>query len=239
MKLYFARSSFFDIIDTGDTMKILNDFGIVPNDIELYKSAFAHSSYCNEKGIKDNYERLEFLGDAVLDLVISEYLFKTLNVKEGEMTKLRASYVCENALYEYALKLKFNEYIKVGKGEESSGGKFRKAILADTFEAFVGAIYLDQGLEKVKEFIRATVIPVIEDSDKVFFSDYKSLLQELVQTDQKSVEYELVNQTGPAHNKTFTVVVKVDGIVFGKGSAKTKKEAEQEAAHDALKKKAE
>jgi ribonuclease-3 len=186
----------------------------------------------------DNYERLEFLGDKVLDLVISEYLYRYMGLNEGEMTKLRASYVCENALYEYALSLHFNEYIKVGRGEESSGGKLRKAILADTFEAFIGAVYLDQGLNKVKSIVNKVIVPIMKDQHKVFFSDYKSLLQELVQIDQKTVVYEVIDQSGPAHNKTFKVMVKVDGINYGEGTAKTKKEAEQEAARDALNKQA-
>ncbi len=219
-------------------MEILEKFNIKPRNKDLYEQAFSHSSYCNERGIKHNYERLEFLGDAILDLVISEYLYKNMQVEEGEMTKLRASYVCEDALYEYARSLEFNEYIKVGKGEESSGGKFKKAILADTFEAFIGALYLDQGLNKVKSFINKTIIPIIENDDINYFFDYKSLLQELVQTDHKAIEYEVVKQVGPSHNKKFTIVVKVGGIIYGQGIANSKKEAEQKAAKDALDKKA-
>jgi ribonuclease III len=217
-------------------MKILKKFNIVPNNIELYEQAFSHSSYCNEHNLKDNYERLEFLGDAVLDVIISEYLYKKMHVEEGQMTKLRASYVCENALYEYALGLNFNEYIKLGKGEEISGGKFKKAILADTFEAFIGAVYIDQGLRKVRDIIYKVIIPKIENIATTFFVDYKSLLQELVQTNKNSVEYELAKQEGPPHNKVFTVEVKVGGIKFGTGKASSKKEAEQEAAKDALNK---
>ncbi|MDD3048971.1 MAG: ribonuclease III [Bacilli bacterium] len=219
-------------------MELLEQFNIIPRNKELYEHAFLHSSYCNEHHLANNYERLEFLGDKVLDLVISEYLYRKKDFEEGQMTKVRAGYVCENALYEYALSLKFNEYVKVGKGEENSGGKFRKAILADTFESFMGAVYLDQGLNKVKEIINKVIIPILENESEVFFNDYKSMLQELVQLDKRTVEYELVSQTGPAHSKTFTVVVRVDGINYGTGVAKTKKEAEQEAAHDALNKQA-
>lgn len=219
-------------------MDILKRFNIIPRDEKLYEQAFSHSSYCNEHGLNDNYERLEFLGDAVLDLVVSEYLYKHMDLEEGKMTKLRASYVCEKALSEYALSLNFNDYIKVGKGEESSGGKYKKAILADTFEAFIGALYLDQGINKVKGFINKVIIPNIENDDVNFFYDYKSSLQELVQTRHKAIEYELVKQVGPAHNKKFTIVVKVDGITYGMGTANTKKQAEQEAAKDALDKRA-
>ncbi len=219
-------------------MKILEQFNIEPRSIELYERAFYHSSYTNERGIETSYERLEFLGDAVLDLVISEYLYTKTNVAEGEMTKIRASYVCENALYQYSLKLNFNEYVKVGKGEESSGGKFRRAILADTFEAFIGAIYLDQGLNKVKQFINKVIIPIIEQEDVHYFEDYKSSFQELIQIDQKKIDYKVIKQFGPAHNRTFTVIVEVNGIKYGIGTAKTIKKAEQEAARDALEKQA-
>lgn len=218
-------------------MKLLDDLNIIPRDISLYERAFLHTSYCNENSIKDSYERLEFLGDKVIDLIISEYLYRHRNIEEGIMTKIRASYVCENALYEYALKLNFNEYVKVGKGEEISGGKNRKAILADIFEAFVGALYLDQGLNTAKSFLNKVIISNIEENNE-FFNDYKSMLQELVQTDRKSVEYVVTNESGPAHNKTFTVVVKVDNITYGTGTASTKKEAEQRAAKDALDKQA-
>ena len=209
-------------------MKILDELNIKTNNLDLYETAFTHTSYANEHN-KESYERLEYLGDAVLELIISEYLYKYTNHAEGIMTKLRAHYVCENALYEYSLKLKLNEYLKLGKGEEESGGKFRKAIVADIFEAFIGAMYLDQGINKVKSFIDDNVIPIIESDELDFFNDYKSKLQEYVQTDKRSLEYVILNEEGPAHNKTFTAVVKIDNIVYGKGVAHSKKEAEQEA----------
>jgi ribonuclease-3 len=226
-----------DIIIIGGNMKLLEDLDIIPRDISLYERAFLHSSYCNENGIKDSYERLEFLGDKVIDLIISEYLYKHCNAEEGMMTKIRAAYVCENALYEYALKLNFNDYVKVGKGEELSGGKNRKTILADIFESFVGALYLDLGLNMAKKFLNKIIISNIEKNNE-FFNDYKSMLQELVQTDKKSVEYVVTNEAGPAHNKTFTVDVIVDNIIYGTGTAGTKKEAEQNAAKAALDKQA-
>ncbi len=218
-------------------MKILEELKIIPNNIELYERAFMHTSYCNENGIKDSYERLEFLGDKVIDLIVSEYLYRKLEVEEGEMTKMRAAYVCENALYENALRLNFNEYVKVGKGEEASGGKDKKAILADIFEAFVAALYIDKGLNEARRFLNFTIIASIE-KNKEFFYDYKSILQEYVQTGKKSIEYELIDEYGPPHSKVFEIAAKVDGIALGKGTGSTKKQAEQNAAQDAIEKKA-
>lgn len=216
-------------------MEILEKLGIETNNEKLYMKAFTHTSYANEEKV-DSYERLEYLGDAVLELIISEYLYKNTEKVEGEMTKLRAHYVCENALYEYSIRLGLNDYLLLGHGEEESGGKFRKAIVADIFEAFLGALYLDKGLEVASKFIYDNVIPLMESKAIEFFSDYKSVLQELVQTDKRSLEYNIVDEEGPSHNKTFTVNVKVDGILYGTGTAHSKKEAEQEAAKDALRK---
>lgn len=217
-------------------MELLKKFNIVPKNINIYEEAFIHTSYSNENNVTANYERLEFLGDKVLDLIISEYLYRHMDLEEGDMTKLRAAYVCENALYEYALSLNFNQYIKLGKGEESSGGKFRKTILADAFEAFVGAIYLDQGLNIAKRFVNETIISSMIEKE-TFFKDYKSLFQEQIQIDNKSIEYIITEESGPAHDKSFTSVVKVEGIIYGKGAGQSKKEAEQNAAKNALEKK--
>lgn len=216
-------------------MEVYERFNIKPNHKSLYVQAFTHTSYANEHGLK-SYERLEYLGDAVLELVMSEYLFKNTEYEEGKMTKLRAHYVCESALFEYSTRLNLNEYILLGHGEEQSGGRNRKAIVADIFEAFIGAMFLDQGLEFVKKFIYENIIPLIEKKEVDFFSDYKSILQELVQTDRRSLDYEIVNEEGPAHDKIFTVEVRIDNIVYGRGTAHSKKEAEQAAAKDALKK---
>lgn len=219
-------------------MELLNRFNIKTNNMHIYDTAFSHSSYCNEHHLKEDYQRLEFLGDKVLDLIMSDYLYNTTNYEEGKMTKIRSMYVCENALYEYALLLDFPKYVKVGKGEEASGGKHRKATLADMFESFLGAVYLDQGYRKAKEIVYEVVIPFIIDKPETFFMDYKSNLQEMVQTTKKSAIYELVKEEGPAHDRTFTMNVVVDGIVLGTGVAKSKKEAEQEAARHALEKQA-
>ena len=213
---------------------LFEQLNIKPIELKYYDTAFLHSSYVNENHLKVDYERLEFLGDAVLELVMSDYLYNHLDIKEGDMTKLRASYVCENALYEYSIGLNLSKYIKVGHGEEQDGGRFKKVIMADIFEALMGAIYLDLGFDTVKRVILDVTVPYIEDPKVVFFSDYKSALQEFVQTEQRSLVYEVTEESGPAHNKSFTVEVRVDDIVYGVGTAGSKKEAEQEAAHDAL-----
>ncbi len=216
-------------------MKILDDFNIQTNNIKLYETAFTHTSYANEEKV-ESYERLEYLGDAVLELIMSDYLYNNTDYQEGMMTKLRAHYVCENANYEYSTRIGLNEYLRLGHGEEASGGKYRKAIVADIYEAFIGAIYLDQGIEKAKEFIYQTAIPYLKNHKLNFYDDYKSELQELVQTDKRSLQYEIIDETGPAHNRTFTAIVKIDDIIYGKGIAHSKKEAEQEAAKSALEK---
>lgn len=216
--------------------ELFNKLNIKPIELKYYNTAFQHSSYVNENHLKSDYERLEFLGDAVLELVMSDYLYNNLNVKEGDMTKLRASYVCENALYEYATDLGLSEYIKVGHGEEIDGGRFKKVIMADIFEALMGAIYLDLGFDTVKRVIQSITVPYVENPKIVFFNDYKSALQEFVQTEQRSLVYNIISESGPAHNKSFTTEVRIDGILYGVGTAGSKKEAEQEAAKDALNK---
>ena len=213
--------------------ELLKKLKINTTNYKLYEQALTHTSYANENRV-ESYERLEYLGDAVLELIMSEYLYKNTNEVEGVMTKLRSHYVCENALYEYSLRLGYNNYLRLGHGEEESGGKFRKTIVADIFESMLGAMYLDQGIDFVQNFIKENIIPIIENETLDFFDDYKSKLQELVQTDKKSLEYELVDEEGPAHDKKFTVVVKINDVVYGKGSAHSKKEAEQVAARDAI-----
>lgn len=221
------------VIEMNELFELLK---IKPNDNKYYVTAFQHSSYVNENHLKSDYERLEFLGDAVLELVMSDYLFNSLDVQEGDLTKIRASYVCENALYEYSTDLGLSKFIKVGHGEEQDGGRYKKVIMADIFEALMGAIYLDLGFDTVKRVILSVIVPYVEDPKVTFFSDYKSALQEFVQTEQRSLVYELVSESGPSHNKSFTVNVKVDDIIYGVGTASSKKEAEQEAAKDALNK---
>ena len=216
--------------------ELFEKLSITPKNTNLYKTAFSHSSYANEHYAKTDYERLEFLGDAVVDLVIADYLYNNKHDKEGEMTKVRASYVCENALCEYSNNLGLNKYIRVGHGEEKEGGKYKKAIVADIFEAFIGAIYVDLGYATARKVVLNIIVPYIENPNITFFSDYKSSLQEYVQTVQKSLTYNLIKEEGPAHDKTFTVEVVIDNIIYGIGSGGSKKEAEQEAAKNALNK---
>lgn len=215
--------------------ELFQKLNITPKNIKLYEQAFVHTSYAHEQNLK-SYETLEFLGDAIVDLIVSDYLYKETDFTEGEMTKKRANYVCENALFEYANELGLSKYIKVGKGEEKSGGKHKKAIVADTFESLMAAIYLDLGYEKVKEVAINIIKPYIENKNIILFSDYKSELQEAVQDLQKSLEYTLIEEQGPAHDKYFKMSVSIDNITYGIGEGHTKKEAEQEAAKQALKK---
>ena len=167
--------------------ELFKKLNIIPKDMRLYEIAFSHSSYANEHRAKKDYERLEFLGDAVVDLVMADYLYCNHNENEGTMTKVRASYVCENALYEYSLGLGLNNYIKVGHGEELNGGKHKKAIVADIFESLMGAIYLDLGYATVRRVILDVIVPYVTSPTISFFSDYKSALQEAVQTTKKSL----------------------------------------------------
>jgi len=215
------------------TVDFINKYNLASVDESLIDIALTHSSYTNENG-GENYERLEFLGDTVLQLIISEYYYLNANLAEGEMSKQRASYVCEVALAEYAIKVGIIPYIKTGEGQKNN---VNVAIIADVLEAIIGAIYLSLGLEKSKEFIYEIIIPYIE-SNHHFFDDYKSVLQEMVQTKKNSLEYVLISENGPAHDRTFTVEVRIDNIVFGVGKGKTKKEAEQQAAYSAYQKRA-
>lgn len=215
-------------------MEFLKLYNISDINEELLMEALTHSSYSNEHKNTKNYERLEFLGDAVLELITSEYFYLNTDYKEGIMTKKRASFVCEQALSHYAKEIGIDKHIRVGHGQE---GNVNDTIIADVFESVLGAIYLTYGLEKAKEFVNSIIVPYIE-KDFIFFGDYKTMLQEYVQTDRKSLEYVLVKEYGEAHDKTFEIEVRIDNIVYGKGVGKSKKEAEQKAAFDAYKKSA-
>lgn len=219
-------------------LKILEKYDIKYNNINNVCMAFVHSSYVNEHknvSLEDN-ERLEYLGDAVLELLISNYLYNDEEqYSEGDMTKLRAQYVCESSLVKYAYRLNISSVLLLGNGEELSGGRERPAILADAFEAFLGALFLDCGLNEVAKIIDNVVIPMIKQGVLSEIVDYKSELQELVQADnRRSVVYEIIDERGPAHNKTFIAEVYMDDIKMGNGKGKTKKEAEQSAAKMAL-----
>ena len=213
-------------------MDFLQKFNIKLKNKKLLSIALTHSSYANEHKGCENYERLEFLGDAVLEVVSSEYFYLHTDYKEGEMTKLRANYVCEKALATYAREIGIDKEIKLGHGQVHN---LNDTIIADAFEAVVGAIYLDQGFDVVKDYIDKIIIPYI-NKEMDFNADYKTKLQELVQTDRKSLEYEVVNEYGEAHRRVFEVVVKIDNIIYGRGKGSSKKEAEQRAALDAYNK---
>ncbi len=213
--------------------------GITFTNEKLLIQAFTHSSYVNEhrkKPYEDN-ERLEFLGDAVLELTISEFLYKKYPImSEGELTKLRASIVCEPSLVSFANQLSFGELVLLGKGEELTGGRARPALLADVFEAFIGALYLDLGIGKVCEFLEKVVFPRINEGAFSHVMDYKSQLQELIQRDARGMlEYKVLQEKGPAHNREFMSRVSLEGEELGIGIGKSKKEAEQKAAQVALK----
>lgn len=211
---------------------IFSKYGITIKNEKLLKEALTHSSYSNEHG-GTCYERLEYLGDAVLEIVCSEYLYKNTNNPEGEMSRLRSLYVCENALYEYSKSINLKDYILLGNGIDEAN----KTIIADVFEAVMAVIYLESGLSTVKKLFNSLIVPHIESHDD-FLMDYKSLLQESAQTVKKSVTYRLVEESGPAHLKKFKVEVIIDGLVFGVGEGSTKKSAEQQAAKDAYMKRA-
>ncbi|HAM79360.1 ribonuclease III [Ornithinibacillus bavariensis] len=206
--------------------------------IKTIQQAFTHSSYVNEHrelNYSDN-ERLEFLGDAVLELGVSQYLYqKYPTMPEGEMTKLRASIVCEPSLASFARGLDFGSHILLGKGEEMTGGRNRPALLADVFEAFLGALYLDQGYEIALDFLEKHVFPKIDTGAFSHGMDYKSKLQEIIQQDKnQTIEYQIVEEKGPSHNKEFVAELLINQKLYGSGIGRTKKEAEQRAAKDAL-----
>ena len=202
----------------------------------LLKEALTHSSFVNGKNHHSN-ERLEFLGDSVLSVVVSKYLFENLEMPEGQLTKLRASIVCEHSLFPFAEKIKLGEEIFMGKGEENTGGRHRRSILADAFEALIAAIYLDGGLEAARAFI-LPFIPSLEvlKSGRLLIGDYKTILQEIIQQNpEEKVIYELADESGAAHNRVFTSNVLLNGQIIGTGVGGSKKEAEQNAAKEAIK----
>lgn len=205
-------------------------------DQELLKHALRHSSYVNEKHMKKHEcnERLEFLGDAVLEVVSSEFLFfEHQTMPEGELTKKRASMVCEPALAFCARDIDLGEYLLLGKGEEATGGRKRDSVTSDAMEALIGAIYLDGGFASAKEFIHRFILNDLENK-KLFF-DSKTILQEIVQADiNKPITYQLLKEEGPDHNKAFYVEVFIGDVDYGTGKGRTKKAAEQQAAYQAI-----
>ena len=204
---------------------------------ELLTEALTHSSYAHEqhKNMKYN-ERLEFLGDAVLSIVVSDYIYEHCpELPEGELTKLRASLVCEKSLFDFAKVIDLGSYLRLSNGERRNGGAKRPSIVSDAFEALIAAIYLDGGMEPARKHILRFVVPEIENHKNHSFKDYKTALQEIIQKNPgEKLEYKLVGSSGPDHNKHFKVEVCLNSNVIGRGGGKSKKEAEQQAAREAL-----
>ncbi len=213
--------------------------GIVPHDPDLIRLAFMHSSYANEHRRHYDNERLEFMGDAVLQLWSSDHIYrKDPPLSEGQMTRLRAQLVCEKALAEYGRQLELNRFLMLGSGEEKTGGRNKDAIIADMFEAFLGAPYLDQGMGAVDNILNEVMTDKLQHPEQIeTIKDYKTRFQEYVQTDsRRTVRYELVSEKGPSNSPTFTMNVMVDDLVMGTGTGSSKKQAEQNAARDAFRK---
>jgi ribonuclease-3 len=212
------------------------ELGITFHDPKLLEQAFTHSSYVNENKQAKHNERLEFLGDAVLELAVTEYLYEHYPSRsEGELTKLRASIVCEPSLNKLAVQQHFGEYLLLGRGEESTGGRSRPAILADVFEAFIGALYLDQGFDKVVHFLQSNLFKKLQQDAAMSTIDAKSQLQEYAQQHSLGKPlYQLVKEDGPSHEKQFVIEVHLDNRVLGTGTGRTKKQSEQQAAAEAL-----
>lgn len=205
------------------------------NDRLLYE-ALSHSSFANEKKGRKSNERLEFLGDSVLSIVVSSYIFHhQQQMPEGQLSKLRASLVCEKALFEFSKQIDLGEHIMLGKGEENTGGRQRPSIISDAFEAVIAAIYLDGGMEPASKHILRFMPKQFDKPVASGFTDYKTILQEIVQKNpEERVVYKLVEESGPAHDKRFTVSVMLNSNVIGTGTGASKKNAEQQAAKEAL-----
>jgi ribonuclease-3 len=201
---------------------------------DLLIRAFTHSSYANEFDL-ENYERLEFLGDSILGMIVSEYIFlKFPELPEGKLTKIRSFLVCEKTLKSFSKKINAGNFLLLSRGEDRNGGRKRNSILADIFESLVAAVFLDGGIEPAKKLVLSFISEQLNYLDKYMF-DYKSEIQELNQSlENGTLNYVLVNEIGPDHNKKFTVELKINGKSLGKGTASSKKESEQLAAKDAL-----
>lgn len=206
------------------------------HDKNLFSQALTHSSYANEHRLDHSRcnERLEFLGDAVLEIVTSDFLYHKYDaLPEGDLTKIRASIVCEPTLAYCAGDIRLGEYLLLGKGEEATGGRNRNSVVSDAMEALIGAIYLDGGFTNAKEFIHRFVLT--DQEDKKLFYDSKTILQEIVQAEKLGeIEYHLIGEEGPDHNKSFSVELTIRGRSYGKGKGRTKKAAEQQAAYEAI-----
>ena len=221
--------------------KLLNDilaeFHLQTTNYEHFTLALTHSTYANEHNTTSN-ERIEYLGDAILGLLTAEYIYHTFpDMPEGKMTKLRATYVCEDANFSYSKELQLDKLILLGVGEETQGGRNKKAIVADLFECFLGAVYLTLGIGAVKKILRKVVFPHIKNTNNEQFIDYKTKLQEYIQTDQDNkLKYIVVKEEGKPNEKVFTMHVLLNDIVLGEGVGLSKKSASQRAAQNALEK---
>lgn len=215
--------------------KLLAKFNLQTSNYKYYTIALTHSTYANEHKIESN-ERIEFLGDAILGLTTAEYIYHTYpTLPEGKMTKLRATYVCEDANFSYAKELNLDKLLLLGVGEEASDGRNKKAVVADAFECFLGATYLTFGIDAVKKILEVIVFPHIKKIDNEQFIDYKTRLQEYVQADHDNkLVYFVTKEEGRPNEKIFTMCVKLDGIILGEGVGKSKKLASQAAAKSAL-----
>ena len=225
-------------MNTNNFSEFENRIGHKFNEIFYLERALTHSSYNKEKNTKhqDN-ERLEFLGDSVLSIVVSKYLFNNYpDMPEGELSKTRAALVCEKSLAKFAREINLGNFLLLGRGEEQNGGRDRDSILADAFEALIASLYLDGGIEVAEKFVLGFIAKQMESGEyNLSFSDYKTELQEIIQQNkEEKVEYVLVEETGPAHDKRFTVEVHLNSNVIGSGRGKSKKIAEQMAAKEAL-----
>lgn len=217
-------------------MTIEENIGYNFKDKSLIEEALTHTSYANENNVKSN-EKLEFLGDSILEFISSKYLYKKFpNLNEGELTKVRATVVCEESLYEIAKKHDISKYIKVGRSERGNGGNHRPAILADSIEAIIAAIYFDGGLDQAERFIIDNLENAMNvASQNVGVKDHKTVLQEKLQKNGDiDIQYRIIDEQGPDHNKTFTAEVTLNGKVLAVGSGKSKKHAEMQAAQKAL-----
>ena len=215
--------------------------GVQMHDLELLDMALTHTSYAHEAKQQpkpQHNERIEFLGDSVLSIIVSTYMYNNFpELAEGQLTKMRAHLVCEYSLFEYAKKIHLGDYLKLGKGEDFTGGRERPSILADAFESVLGAVYLDQGMEVARTYLLGLMQPEIDYICRHgIFNDYKTRLQEYLQRDgEVEITYRLLGSSGPEHNKVFTSEVIFEGKVIGKGQGHSKKDAEQHAAQQALK----
>ena len=217
-------------------MNLFEKFGIETENEHLYDVAFTHGSYGTIHKLDYTYERLEFLGDSVLSLIVSEYLYnKYPQYEEGKLTKLRANYVCQNALIYYSHELGLQDYLKVSAEESNLTHNEVLSITADIFESFLGAMFLDQGIDFAKDFISKIIFKYI-DEEKVFFVDYKSTMKEYGDAKELEISYKILHEYGVPHDKTFIIAIMVDGKEMGVGKGKNKKEAEQSAAKVAMEK---